>query len=69
MTMNDFVIRYLNNIPDTVNGFTVPSEDGFYNIYINPRLSSFMQTKTILHEIRHIQRNDFYLSKQATEIE
>lgn len=67
--MNDFVIRYLNNLPDTVNGFTVPSENGFYNIYINPRLSSFMQTKTILHEIKHIQRNDFYLQKNATEIE
>lgn len=67
--MNDFVIRYLNNLPDTVNGFTVPSEDGFYNIYINPRLSSFMQTKTILHEINHIKNNDFYLPQNASEIE
>lgn len=67
--MSDYIIRYLNVLPGSVKGFKIPSEDGFYNIYINSQLSSFIQLETIRHELNHIKNNDFYLPQNASEIE
>ncbi|WP_317855630.1 hypothetical protein [Chakrabartyella piscis] len=34
-------------------------DNGFFNIYINSKLSVEMQKEALEHELRHIQRNDF----------
>lgn len=43
--------------------------DGFYNIYINSRLSYEEQKKTIAHEMEHIVRGDFFSFASLEEVE
>jgi hypothetical protein len=56
-------------LPYKVNGVTVEDEDGFYNVYINARLSYTAQREAIIHELTHIQRNDFYSEEKLELIE
>ena len=56
--MNDYLIRYIA-LPYTIKGVTVMDNDGYYNIYINSRLSWEDQKKAVRHELEHIQRDDF----------
>ena len=43
--------------------------DGFYNIYINARLSYEQQKKAIAHEMEHIARGDFFSDGTLEEVE
>ena len=36
------------------------SPDGFASIYINDDLSPAEKRKTLKHELRHVERDDFY---------
>lgn len=54
----DYCIRLIA-LPCTIKGVTVQDIDGFYNVYINSRLSIEAQNKAILHELTHIKRCDF----------
>lgn len=38
---------------------TVQDINGFYNVYINSRLSFEEQRKALKHELEHIRRHDF----------
>lgn len=51
-------MRYIN-LPCSVRGLTVMDNEGFYNIYINARLSLAHQHDALMHELEHINRNDF----------
>jgi len=42
-------------------------ENGFYNIYVNAKLSYEMQKKAIEHELTHVCRNDFYSTDTCLE--
>jgi hypothetical protein len=64
----DYCIRYVN-LPYTVNGVTVMDEEGFFNVYINSRLSYECQQKAIKHELTHIARDDFFRENKLEEIE
>ncbi|XOQ44262.1 MAG: Toxin-antitoxin system, toxin component [Clostridium sp.] len=64
----DYVIRYIN-LPCTVKGVTVMDEEGFFNVYINARLSYESQQKAIRHELTHIARDDFFRISKLEEIE
>lgn len=57
-----YCIRYVD-MDTTIPGMTVEDDEGFYNIYINSRISCEEQEKTILHELSHIFDNDFYNDK------
>lgn len=52
-----------------VNGMVTTNDDGTYSIYINANASKEEQYVAYLHELRHIQNNDFYNGKPIAEIE
>lgn len=54
----DYKIRYMD-MPYKVKGITVKDDTGFYNVYINARLSKEVQDQATRHELTHITRNDF----------
>lgn len=64
----NYCIRYVS-LPITVKGVTAMDSDGFYNIYINSRLSYGEQKKTIAHEMEHIVRGDFFSFGSLEEVE
>lgn len=57
--MNDYIIRFID-LPITVKAVTVQDGNGFNNIYVNARISFWEQQVAIAHELKHIQRDDFY---------
>lgn len=56
-------------MPLTIRGFTVPDENGDYNIYINSDLSDEAKAETLKHEKLHIENNDFESDELARDIE
>ena len=56
-------------MPLTIRAFTVPDENGDYNIYINNDLSDEAKKKSLNHEKMHIENNDFSSSELARTIE
>lgn len=66
--MDNIIIRKIP-LPTGVRAFTLPDEQGDYNIYINESLSADQQYKSLSHEIRHISNGDFFSEDSAVEIE
>lgn len=66
--MEEIWIRYVD-LPCRVNGITVQDENGFYNVYINARLSIAAQREAIEHELTHINRDDFYSLESIQKVE
>lgn len=64
----EYCIRYVC-LPGSVNGMTVKDENGFFNVYINANLDYDTQQKTILHELCHISRDDFFRDEPLEKIE
>lgn len=62
------IIREIK-MPLTIRAFTVPDENGDFNIYINESLSDEAKRRSLAHEEKHIQRNDFQSCALAREIE
>jgi hypothetical protein len=56
-------------MPLTIRAFTVPDANGDYNIYINNDLSEEAKEKSLKHEKKHIENNDFSSSDLARVIE
>jgi hypothetical protein len=46
-------------MPDGIWGHCNPNPDGSYSIFINAKLCYEMQQKVYLHELYHINNNDF----------
>ncbi len=57
------------HLPMAVRAFTIPDEQGNYNVYINDRLSAEQQHKSLEHEFMHIRSGDFYKNENAAAIE
>lgn len=57
--MDDIIVR-LVPLPRAIKGFTIPDENGDYNIYLNDRLSDEDLTNAYDHEVQHIQAGHFY---------
>ena len=55
--VNVQVLDFGNSIPATV---TI-NEDGSFSIFLNARLSYEQRMQAYLHEMRHIQKDDFLL--------
>ena len=52
---------YFTKFPTgTIKGVTMIDPDGFASIYINVDLSPAEKRKTLKHELRHVERGDFY---------
>lgn len=56
-------------MPLTIRAFTLTDSNGDYNIYINNNLSEEAKRKSLSHEKRHIENNDFYCDEAARVIE
>jgi len=67
-TSEDIIVRIMA-LPAAVRGFTSQSPDGAYNIYLNALHSKETIDKTYLHELRHIENNDFASDRFVTELE
>ena len=65
--MNIFIREM--KMPLTIRAFTVPDENGDYNIYINSDLSDEAKEEALKHEKLHIENNDFSSSELARTIE
>ncbi len=57
--MTEIIVRKIP-LPATVRAFTMPDAQGDYNVYINSALSEEQQRRSLLHELTHIRRDDFY---------
>ena len=68
MTEEEYRV-YMVNFPPTIRGAVRLSEDGFASIYINDALSDEAKRRTLKHELRHIERGDFYSDRPIEEIE
>lgn len=66
--MEETIVR-LKDLPCGINGMTILDSDGNYNVYINARLSVDDQKKAYQHELRHIERDDFYNDLTIQEAE
>lgn len=52
-----------------VKAMTTPNDDGAYTIIVNDHLSREEAIKEIVHELTHIEENDFSAEIQATLLE
>ena len=55
----DYFVR-LVELPRTVNGVTLPNDDGTFDIYLNSFLTEDEQKTALEHEIEHIIQDHFY---------
>ena len=60
---------YYEDFPPTVRGVVTPNDDGTFSIFLNSRLSDSQKLLTYLHEVRHIENDDFYNGKPLQIIE
>ncbi|MDQ7095008.1 hypothetical protein REC12_15535 [Desulfosporosinus sp. PR] len=59
----------LIDLPITVKGMTVTDGEGNYNVYLNNKLSQNTIIKTYIHELKHIENNDFESIENVANIE
>ena len=62
------IIREIK-MPLTIRAFTVPDANGDFNIYLNENLSDEAKMRSLAHEKKHIERNDFQSSSLARMLE
>lgn len=67
--MNDDVHVVLMNLPTDMRGFLIANADGSNTGILNARLSREQNYLTYLHELKHIDCNDFYADASANDIE
>lgn len=51
---------YYDFFPYSIRGLVTTNEDGTYSIFLNKRYPLSVLKKTFLHEVRHIENEDFY---------
>ena len=56
--MIDFQV--ILDVPIRTRAAVCHNDDDSYTIFINPALDYYGQRKAFLHEMRHIERGDFY---------
>ena len=66
--MVDYYLR-LVELPVRVEGVTLPNSDGSFNIYINSLLSEDKRRQVLAHELRHIEKEHFYLDMSVRQME
>ena len=65
----EYFVRLLD-LPPSVEGVTVPNDDGTFDIYINSLLSEERQREKLAHELEHIRKDHFYNDiKTVREVE
>ena len=59
----------LVDLPGTIKAFVAKDTDDFYTIYLNSRLSHEQNLVSFIHEMEHIENDDFYSDLTADQIE
>ena len=68
--MLDNCITIFQNLPYKIKGFAVyNSNEDYYTIVLNSRLSHDQNLKTYIHELEHITNDDFHSGLSATKLE
>ena len=59
------------NLPGDIHGAVMLTDDGtdFPNIYINDSLSPEARRKAFMHEMKHLENNDFDNDRPIEEVE
>ncbi len=57
--MDNYIVRIVK-LPRSVRGFTIPDENGDYNIYLNDRLPDADHIKAYNQEVQPIERGHYY---------
>lgn len=65
MNINIIITR----LSPKIKAMTTPNEDGTYTIIVNEALSQSDAIKAVVHELHHIDGNDFTAESQATILE
>ena len=63
------IILIYQKMPFHVRALTHKNDDGSYTIIINKNISTERQKEAVLHELTHIEGNDFSAESQATLLE
>lgn len=63
------IVLIYHELPNTVHALTHANNDGSYTILINTNLCHKRQMAAVLHELTHIQGNDFTNEEQADLLE
>ena len=66
--MNEYRVR-LVDLPPKVGGMVSMDDEGFYNVYINSRLTWERQRKVLRHELKHIAEDDLYSTRPIEAVE
>lgn len=65
--MNIVLLYY--NLPSAITALTHVNDDGSCTILINKNVCKKRQLQGVLHELSHIERNDFTSEEQADLLE
>jgi hypothetical protein len=68
LTDGDYHV-YMIPFPGDIQAAVRIDADGYASIYINDLLSPEAKKRAFLHELRHIERDDFYNSLSIRTIE
>lgn len=66
--MDEYKVR-LVDLPPRVGGLVSMDEEGFYNVYINSRLTRERQREALRHELDHIAEDDLYNTRPIEVVE
>ena len=66
--MDEYRVR-LVDLPSRVGGMVSMDDEGFYNIYLNARLTRERQRKALRHELEHIADDDLYNTRPIEVVE
>ena len=65
----DYFVRVVDFPVCSCGGLVTPNEDGTFSVYINSRLSHEQNKKSMRHELRHMEHDDFYRTAPIEQIE
>ena len=68
MTEDEYRV-YMIKFPGDINAAVRVDCEGFSSIYINDALSPEAKKRAFLHELRHIENEDFYNDRSIEEVE
>lgn len=68
MTEDEYRV-YMMPFPGDIMGAVRVDAEGFPSIYINDALSPEAKKRAFLHELKHIERDDFFNNMTIEEVE
>ena len=64
----DYFVRFVD-LPLSIGGFVMPNDDSTFSVYLNAKHTPARQLISYIHEVRHIQNDDFYNGEDIETIE